>query len=119
MKRRFPAINTKTVRTKRTKYKAIKTEIDGITFHSKLESEYYSYLKLRKAIGEISYFLLQVPIHIGGGVKYIADFLVVYPSGEMEYVDVKGVLTKMYKTKKKIVESLYPFKIKEVYKGDF
>lgn len=101
------------VAIKRNKYAAKKTEIDGITFHSKREASYYSDLKILKKRGEIVMFLLQVPFHLPGGIKYIADFLVFYASGIVEVVDVKGMKTAEYKLKKKLVEQFYPVTITE------
>ena len=42
-----------------------------------------------------------------------------YGDGRIEYVDVKGVKTDIYRIKKKLVEALYSIKIKEVKKGEF
>lgn len=45
-------------------------------------------------------FLRQVPFHLPGGVKYLADFVVFTASGVVEVVDVKGVRTTEYKIKR-------------------
>jgi len=102
-------------RPKKNKYSAIKTKIDGITFDSKKEAEFYSMLKAAVAAGGEGpeYFLRQVPFDLPGGVKYRVDFMVVYPGGRIQYIDVKGTRTPMYIFKKKQVEALYPVKIEE------
>ena len=99
---------------KASKYRNVRTEVDGYKFDSKKEAAYYCDLKLRQRAGEVSYFLRQVPIHLPGGVRYVCDFLIFYPDGSHEYVDVKGVRTRTYIMKKKMVEALYPIKIEEV-----
>ena len=99
---------------KRNKYHAIKTVVDGITFDSKKEADYYCELKLRVLAGEIRYFLMQVPIRLPGGVKYRVDFLEFHADGTEHYVDVKGHETKVFRMKKKQVEALYPIKIEVV-----
>lgn len=108
------------------KYSAKKTTIDGITFHSKAEAEYYAALKLLKRVGEVKdftlqprYTLLEAYSHpITGkkvqGIEYVADFLVTYADGRTEVVDVKGVKTEAYKIKKKLFEAKYGMAIKEV-----
>jgi hypothetical protein len=56
------------------------------------------------------------------GVKictYLCDFAIEYADGRIEYVDVKGVSTDVFRIKKKLVEALFPVKIKLVKKGDF
>ena len=99
---------------KRNKYASKKTKVDGITFHSKREASYYSDLNILKKRGEIVMFLMQVPFHLPGGIKYIADFIVFHSSGLVEVVDVKGMKTAEYKLKKKLVEQFYPVTITEV-----
>lgn len=93
------------------KYRAIPTEVDGFRFASKKEAAYFSRLKMLKMAGEVSYFLMQVPFHLPGKTKYICDFMVVYPDGRIEYIDVKGVSTPVFKIKKRQTEELYPVEI--------
>jgi len=76
---------------------------------------YYRMLKDQVAAKRIQYFLRQVPFHLpGGSGKYLCDFMVVLDDGSIEYRDVKGAKTDIYKLKKKLVESHYPIKIIEV-----
>jgi hypothetical protein len=98
----------------RHKYKAVKTECDGIKFDSKKEARYYSELKLRVAAGEVVFFLRQVPFDLPGGVKYRLDFMEFRTDGTVHCIDVKGYSTAGYKAKKRQVEALYPIKIEEV-----
>lgn len=95
----------------RHKYNAVRTESDGISFDSKKEARYYQQLKLRVSCGEVLFFLRQVPLHLPGGVRYVVDFQEFHADGTVHFVDVKGVQTKEFVMKKKMVESLYPIEI--------
>ena len=107
---------------KKSKYNNVKVEIDGYKFDSKAEGAYYEYLKMQKKAGKVSYFLMQVPFILPGGVRYRLDFMVIKNTGEslaggydyfdIEYIDVKGCITSVFRIKKKQVEALYPVKIK-------
>ena len=97
----------------KSKYRAIPTVIDGIRFASKRESQFYTALKLLKEKGLVSYFLMQIPIKLIAGIKYIVDFQVFYPDGNVRYIDCKGMKTQVYTIKKKQVEALYPIIIEE------
>ena len=114
---------------KKSKYRAVKTVIDGITFDSKKEAKVYGVLKMRERAGEISHLKLQVPyrwdeiccIDINDtrepfmrfNRKYIADFVFI-EKNEVKVIDVKGFRTAEYKKKKKIVEKLYNISIIEI-----
>ena len=95
------------------KFHAKPTELDGIKFPSKKEANYYATLKLRQKSGEIIFFLRQVPFYLPGGIKYVCDFQEFWSDGTVHFVDTKGHKTPMYKTKKKMVEALYPIEIEE------
>ncbi len=87
----------------------------GILFDSKKEADYYDTLLLLKKAGDVLTFLRQVKFHLPGNTLYYCDFLVFYADGKVEFVDVKGMRTQSYKTKKRMVEELYaPIKIVEV-----
>lgn len=96
-----------------SKYHNEKTTVDGITFHSKKEADYYVGLTWAKKSGELLFFLRQVPFYLSGGVRYVCDFMEVWKNGDLRFVDVKGFRTPTYLMKKKMVESLYPIKILE------
>lgn len=103
---------------KRSKYNAKKTTVDGITFDSKKEADYYCELLIMKMAGEVISFEMQVPYELQPkyqrngktfrAIKYIADFVVTYADGHVEVVDVKGVRTKEYRLKRKMLEYKYP-----------
>lgn len=98
---------------KKSKYGAIKTTIDGQTFHSKKEADYYCQLKIRLQCGDIKGFCLQPVFILAPGLKYKADFIVFNNDNSSEIIDVKGFKTKEYITKKKVFEDKYELKIKE------
>ncbi len=99
---------------KKSKYGAVKTSVDGHTFDSKKEADYYCNLKLRLQGGDIKGFCLQPIFILAPGLKYKADFIIFNNDGTSEVIDVKGIKTKEYITKKKVFEDKYNLKIKEV-----
>jgi len=94
-----------------TKYRAVKTEVDGIIFDSKKEAARYKELILLKKSGVISHLELQPTYDcVVSGKKicrYRADFRYFDKKGCV-IEDVKGYKTPVYKLKKKLVEALYP-----------
>lgn len=93
------------------KFSAERTEIDGIKFASKKEANYYAQLLVRQRIGEVVFFLRQVPFHLPGGTKYVVDFQEFLADGTVRFLDVKGFQTKEFIRAKKQVEALYPVQI--------
>lgn len=104
------------IRIQKHKFNAQKTELDGIKFDSKLEAAYYAQLKYRQKAGEIVFFMRQVPFYLPGNVRYVVDFQEFHADGTVHFVDVKGMETKEFKMKKKMVEDLYPVTIEVVKK---
>lgn len=100
--------------TKPNKYNNHPTTVDGIRFDSKREARYYEQLKIRQKLGEVWYWLRQVPLHLPGGTRYVIDFLVFFKDPNLlpEFVDVKGKETKVFRLKKREVEHHYPIRIK-------
>ena len=93
-----------------SKYRAIKTELDGHLFDSKAESQRYAELRILEKIGEIQNLELQpvFPIVINGVkiCKYIGDFAY-FEKGKRVIEDVKGMRTPVYRLKKKLVEAIF------------
>ncbi|MDU2024506.1 MAG: DUF1064 domain-containing protein [Finegoldia magna] len=101
-----------------SKFNAKKTVIDGIKFDSKREAERYCELKLLEKAKEIRNlelqprFLLQDKFKDKQGkthrkIEYVADFLYIDKQGRNVVEDVKGVLTDVYKIKKKMFFKKY------------
>ena len=99
-----------------SKYNAVKTVVDGIKFDSKKEARRYSQLKLMEKSGAISDLSLQPRFDlIVNGKKcgfYKADFKYV-ENGKEVIEDVKGMLTPVYRLKKKLVKAIYNIDIFE------
>ena len=98
----------------KSKYNAKKTNVDGHTFDSQKEADYYCELKLQLQAKEIKGFCLQPTFILAEGLKYKADFIIFNNDGTSEIIDVKGFQTKEYKIKKKVFEDKFALKIKEV-----
>lgn len=104
---------------KKSKYGNRKVTIDGITFDSVAESKFYSALKLREKAGEVYEVQMQVPymlIVYGQLVcTYKADF-VFYDAIEKHnrVVDVKGVQTKDFIIKKKLMRACHGIEVEIV-----
>ena len=100
--------------SKKTKYRANKTSVDGHTFDSKKEAEYYCNLKMRLQAHDIKGFCLQPIFMLAPGLKYKADFIIFNNDNTTEVIDVKGYKTKEYIAKKKVFEDKFKLKIKEI-----
>ena len=99
--------------TSRSKYKNIKTTVDGITFASKKEATRYSQLSAMQGAGKIKGLQLQprIPLMVNG-VKighYVGDFRY-EQNGIVVLEDVKSTATKtpVYNLKKKILATYDP-----------
>lgn len=100
--------------SKPNKYHNHPTTVDGIRFDSKKEARYYEQLKIRQKLGEVSYFLMQVPLRLPGGTRYVVDFQVFFadPTTPPEYVDVKGRKTEAFMIKLREIQHHYPIRIR-------
>jgi hypothetical protein len=97
---------------KRTsKYGAKRMTVDGIGFDSKRESRRYLTLKDMQANGEIKRFHRQVKFDLEGGVIYICDFQVFHLDDTVVYEDSKGVRTKEFNMKRRMVRARYGVEI--------
>jgi hypothetical protein len=99
---------------RRSKYGNSAAVVDGIRFDSKREAAYYEQLKLRQLAGDVLMFLLQVPLRLKGGTRYVVDFLVFERDGKARWIDVKGVETQVFRIKKREIEATYPIQIEIV-----
>lgn len=103
MKRAFKLFN------RYSKYRAVRTEVDGITFASKAEASLYQYLKLTG----------QESIEIGPKV-YLTDAKILFKPDfrcGAVYYEMKGMETPSYKLKKRLWQhygptALYIYKMK-------
>lgn len=106
----------------RSKYRARKTTVDGITFDSRKEANRYLVLKGMEEDGVIENLHRQVRYELVPAfdvdgrhyrpVYYVADFVYV-EDGKEVVEDVKGVRTDVYKLKSKLFARRYGMSIKE------
>ena len=105
------------------KYRARKTEVDGIIFDSRKEADRYVELKILENAGYIKDLQMQVPYELvptqkgnlrtERAVKYVADF-VYSEDGQTVVEDVKGMKTREYIIKRKLMMYLHGIEIREV-----
>lgn len=98
---------------KKSKFRNIRTEVDGIKFDSKREADRWGILKMKEKGKLITALQRQVKYDLGEK-SYIADF--VYLDREnMEYIveDAKGTKTPEYIHKRKLMKKFYNIEILE------
>jgi hypothetical protein len=101
---------------KRSKYRNEPTYIDGERFDSKLEGRCYEQLKLRRAAGEVRFFLRQVSFPLEGKVVYRCDFFVVLAAGGIEVIDATGMVMQVKANKLKQMRERYGIEV-QLWKG--
>ena len=101
-----------------SKYNAKKAMVDGIKFDSQKEAKRYLQLRDLEKIGKICNLQLQVPFELvkkqpewkERAVVYRADFVYIDLRGDMPLKvieDVKGMRTREYVIKRKLMRLLY------------
>ncbi len=98
---------------KKSKYNARKTKVDGITFDSLKEANYYKELELLRQAGEIKWYCLQPRFPLSEGIEYRADFIVCDKNDKTHIIDVKGFKTQVYKMKKKLLKNKFGINLEE------
>lgn len=108
-----------------SKYGNKKVNLDGMTFDSQKEAHRWCELKYMERAGLITNLVRQMPITllpaqrnekgkvIERPVKYVADFMY-EEDGKQIVEDAKGVRTKEYIIKRKLLLYRYGIRIKEV-----
>ncbi len=102
---------------KRSKYGNRKATRGEEAFDSEHEAEVYDELVLQQKAGEIRGFTRQQVFLLPGGVKYIADFVVLHNDRSYCVVDAKSVATrkdKVYRIKKRQMRECLGLDIIEV-----
>lgn len=104
---------------KRSKYRNVKTIVDGITFASKKEANRYLELKMLFAAGKIGLAGRQVKFSLDvNGVhicNYIADFRYLdHESNKVIVEDVKGKRTREYIIKKNLMLACHGIDVAEI-----
>src|SRR5690625_4823265 len=113
---------------RKSKYNNQRVTVDGYTFDSKMEAEYYHQLKLRKRANDIKDFKLQTRYLLQkrfrknakkyNKIEYIADFEIIHNDETRELIDVKGVRTQVFNIKKKMFHKRYPYRLTLVTRED-
>lgn len=111
----------------RSKYGAVKTQIDGRVFASKAEAKRYAQLKELERIGEIDSLELQPRYELAPGVKfsdasratpalrYVGDFRYRDHLGRLVVEDVKGgPVTEGFRIKKHLMLAIHGIEVQEV-----
>ena len=97
---------------KRNKYNARRVTVDGISFDSRKEADYYSALKLQLRAGLIKGFCRQPRFPLTENslraVEYVSDFIVFNNDGPADIVDVKGMETDVFRLKMKQMRERFP-----------
>lgn len=103
---------------KRTKYGSVTQTYNGYSYHSKKEAEYAVYLDWRIKAKEVKSWTRQhkFALRMNGTLicNYFIDFRVVLTNGNIEYVEVKGFATDLWRLKWKMTEAL----LDELTKGE-
>jgi len=106
---------------KERKYRNAPVEVDGRRFASKAEARRYGQLKLLLNAGKIRLLEMQVPYTLTVNeqviCKYVADFVYEEWDGSAwvsVVEDVKGMRTKEYILKRKLMLAIYGIAIREV-----
>jgi uncharacterized membrane protein len=104
---------------KKAKYGNRKVTIDGITFDSVTEGRFYSELKLREKAGEVYEVQMQTPyaLTVNGQLvcTYKPDFCFYDAIAKRQrVVDVKGVQTKDFIIKKKLMRAVHGIEVEIV-----
>ena len=112
---------------KASKYHSKKTVVDGISFDSAGEARHYTRLKLARDLGALKCerqvsFKFEVTYRGENGkeakrkMRYVADFVVTFPDGRVEVQDFKGVKTREYLQKKRLMLDVYGVEVREILK---
>lgn len=111
------------IKTRRSKFNAKKTELDGIMFDSKIESNRYIILKERLSLGIINDLDMQkkfdLIINDQKICSYLADFYYYCNERKMFVTeDVKGKRLPVYRLKKKLMKAILGIEILEIDKDN-
>lgn len=99
---------------KKSKYKSNRTKVDGISFDSQKEANYYSDLKLLLRAGEIKGYCRQPEFVIREGntaeraITYKADFIIFNNDNTAEVIDIKGYENQTWLRTFKLFRIKYP-----------
>jgi hypothetical protein len=88
---------------KRSKYRNVRTEYNGVVYQSKAESLWAAMLDLNVSTGYARLWIPQPRFRLGCPENiYVADFLVWWSDGRVTVDDVKGIETAKFRRDKKL-----------------
>lgn len=94
------------------KYHNIKTEYNGVKYDSRREADFAMELDWRVKAKDIKGWerQIRIPLIVNGKkiCVYVMDFVITNNDNSLEYVEVKGFKTAVWKLKYKLFEALYP-----------
>jgi len=99
------------------KYHNKPTTRGNLKFQSQHEAEVYDVVLIRLRAGEIRGFIMQHPFILPGGVKYIADFVILNNDMTYSVLDAKSEATrrdKTYRLKRRQMKECLGIQIVEV-----
>lgn len=103
---------------KQNKYKAQRQTYGGRSYHSKKEAAYAVELDWRIKAGEVKEWEPQhkIELRVNGDLicNYFIDFKVTLIDGSVEYVEVKGFETDLWRLKWKLTKALWD----DIYPSD-
>lgn len=103
---------TKNSYRSKSKYKNKSKTYNGRTYDSIREANHAEELDWRIKAGEIKEVIPQFKISLDIGkyhiTNYYVDFKVILTDGEIQYHEVKGFMTEIWRLKWKMTEALYP-----------
>ncbi len=99
---------------KRSKYGNKRTLYQGVVYDSQKEASRAVELDLLKQAGEVLCWSPHVLFPLAKGIKYEADFVIVWQDWSVTCEDVKGVKTQAYRIKKKLFLEKYHKEIEEL-----
>lgn len=101
----------KQIKIKKSKYGNKFEKAGGRLYDSKKEARYSEQLELRKLAGEIAeihpQYCLMLDVNGKHVCKYYVDFMVILKDGTIEYHEVKGFETDVWRIKWKLAKAIY------------
>lgn len=93
------------------KYGAIRTTYNGRSYASRAEARWAQYYEAELKAGRLKGLEYQPMIELTprpNRIKYVADFKLFHLDGTVEYIDVKGMETAVFKLKLKLLKHFSP-----------
>ena len=90
---------------KPSKYRNKRTEANGKVYDSAREAQRATELRLLIQSGAAAALFEQVNFTLPGGIVYRADFVILNWDGTFTIEDSKGILTKEYRLKKRLMDA--------------